>query len=303
MIKKICIIFGIVVLGIFATWWYLSFSSKIKVSVVVPVYNSEKYVYECLRSLEKQTLKEIEFIIIDDGSTDSSLEIIKKFQKKDGRFRVYSQENKGVGKTRNRGLKLARGEYIGFVDSDDFVNENYFFKLYEGAKKYDADVSVIEKFIRFDDNRKQINNTFGEDYLPKGVEFTEDISYLIGNVGQQWDKIYKKSFLKKYNIYCLERKLHFEDEWFSSLVALNAKRISFVKGAEYYYRYNPKGITQSSYMNRKIFIDGLVLYDELMLKVKEANLENKKEKMIIDNIKKKIDWYYKTYNKNNNLYI
>ena len=82
MIKKICIIFGIVVLGIFATWWYLSFSSKIKVSVVVPVYNSEKYVYECLRSLEKQTLKEIEFIIIDDGSTDSSLEIIKKFQKK-----------------------------------------------------------------------------------------------------------------------------------------------------------------------------------------------------------------------------
>ena len=290
-------------LGIFATWWYLSFSSKIKVSVVVPVYNSEKYVYECLRSLEKQTLKEIEFIIIDDGSTDSSLEIIKKFQKKDGRFRVYSQENKGVGKTRNRGLKLARGEYIGFVDSDDFVNENYFFKLYEGAKKYDADVSVIEKFIRFDDNRKQINNTFGEDYLPKGVEFTEDISYLIGNVGQQWDKIYKKSFLKKYNIYCLERKLHFEDEWFSSLVALNAKRISFVKGAEYYYRYNPKGITQSSYMNRKIFIDGLVLYDELMLKVKEANLENKKEKMIIDNIKKKIDWYYKTYNKNNNLYI
>lgn len=256
----------------------------VKVSVIVPVYNSEDYVYECLRSLGKQTLKEIEFIVIDDGSLDGSLEIMKNFMKKDKRFRVYSQDNKGVGKTRNRGLELARGEYVGFVDSDDFVNEDYFLKLYEGAKKYDADVSVIEKVTRFDHKQVQTNNTFGGDYLQKGVEVIDDMSYLVGNMGQQWDKIYKKSFLVEHNIRCLERRLWFEDEWFSSLGALYAKKIAFVKGAQYFYRYNASGITQSSYMNRKVFMDGLALYEALEQEVRKAKFDSKKEKMIIDNI-------------------
>ena len=117
-------------------------------------------------------------------------------------------------------------------------------------------------------------------------------------MGEQWDKIYKRSFLDKHNIKSLEKKLWFEDEWFSSLVALYAKRISFVDMCCYFYRYNAKGITQSSYMNKEVFLQGIVLYDELIKKVKEAKFDDKKEKMILDNLNKKISWYNKTYNKN-----
>jgi glycosyltransferase involved in cell wall biosynthesis len=125
------------------------------VSVIVPVYNSEKYLETCLNSLEKQTLDSIEFIVIDDGSTDKSYEIMQKYAKKDKRFKIYSKENEGVGKTRNLGIKLAKGEYIGFVDSDDYVSNDYFGELYNVAKKYDADVSITSNVIYVKGNEHQ----------------------------------------------------------------------------------------------------------------------------------------------------
>ena len=189
--KKIVIFFAILVI------WFISWfmANRINVSVIVPVYNAEEYLDECLASLEKQTLKNIEFIVIDDGSVDSSYKIMEKFAENDDRFRIFRQENQGVGKTRNRGIKIAKGKYIGFVDSDDFVSRNYFEKLYKKAMKYDADVSIATHFIRFSEEQKQYNYSLTQSFIEN--EVLENIDFLIGNLGQQWDKIYKKSFILK----------------------------------------------------------------------------------------------------------
>ena len=111
-----------------------------KVSTVVPVYNVEKYLRECLDSLLAQNLKDIEIIIVNDGSTDSSPDIIAGYAAKDSRVRVISKENEGYGKTMNRGFAAARGEYIGIVESDDFADPRMFKDMYKFAKKHDLDL-------------------------------------------------------------------------------------------------------------------------------------------------------------------
>ena len=107
----------------------------VKVSVILPVYNVEKYLKECLDSILNQTLQEIEVICVDDGSTDRSLEILREYEKKDKRVIVLTQENKGAGAARNKGLAIAKGEYLSFLDSDDFLLPECWKKLIEGALK------------------------------------------------------------------------------------------------------------------------------------------------------------------------
>lgn len=111
-----------------------------KVSIVVPVYNVEKYLKECIESLLSQKLKDIEIIAVDDGSTDSSLSILEGYASKDKRLRVISKENEGYGKTMNRGFSEARAEYIGIVESDDFADPKMFYDMYKFAKKHDLDI-------------------------------------------------------------------------------------------------------------------------------------------------------------------
>lgn len=295
-------IFILVVLAVVCGICFFIFNQKIRVSVIIPVYNSEKYLETCLDSLEKQTLDGIEFVVINDGSTDKSYEIMQRYAKKDKRFKIYSKENEGVGKARNMGLKLAKGEYVGYLDSDDYVSKNYFAELYKVAKKYDADVSVISSFFRFKDNYFQSSKTLADKFVKQNVYFVDDISFEVGNLGQQWDKIYKKSFLDRYNIKSYDERLWFEDEWFSSMVALYANKIAFTDKGDYYYRYNPTGITQSLSLNKNVFEKGLVLYQKLIDNVNLMNTNQEKKKEIIGKINKKIEWYEATYNKNNHLY-
>ena len=127
----------------------MDFQDKIKVSVIVPVYNVEKYLRECLNFLVNQTLKEIEIICINDGSEDSSLEILNEYASKDSRFVIINQENSGQSVARNKGLDIAKGEYIGFVDSDDWVDLNFFENLYSEAVKNNSDIAAasIRKVI------------------------------------------------------------------------------------------------------------------------------------------------------------
>lgn len=113
---------------------------EIKVSIIVPVYNTESYLDRCIGSLISQTLKEKEIIIVNDGSTDNSKLIIEKYQKKYDFIKVINQNNLGVSVARNNGLKICKGEYIGFVDSDDFVSSNMFQKMYDKAKMYNSDL-------------------------------------------------------------------------------------------------------------------------------------------------------------------
>ena len=121
-----------------------------KVSVIIPVYNAEKYLRKCLNSIINQTLKDLEIVCIDDGSTDSSLSILNEYAKKDNRFVILTQENEGHPKARCAGINIAKGEYIGFVDADDFINKKYYKSLYESAKKYGADISMTDNVILYD---------------------------------------------------------------------------------------------------------------------------------------------------------
>ena len=111
-----------------------------KFSVILPVYNVEKYLRECLESLVNQTLKDIEFICVNDGSTDSSLDILNEYAKKDSRFVIINQHNQGQGVARNNALAVAKGEYVAFVDPDDWVETNMFEELYLKFKETNVDV-------------------------------------------------------------------------------------------------------------------------------------------------------------------
>lgn len=114
--------------------------SKVCVSVLVPIYNVEKYLSQCLDSLCAQTLKNIEFICINDGSTDNSGNILEKYAKNDSRFKIITKPNSGYGDSMNVGLEAATGEYIGIVESDDFAEPNMFEKLYKAAKNNNLDI-------------------------------------------------------------------------------------------------------------------------------------------------------------------
>ena len=117
-----------------------SMISGVKVSVLVPVYNVEEFLPECLDSLVGQTLKDIEIICINDGSRDGSLDIIKEYAKKDSRIVVIDKKNSGYGDSMNKGLAKASGEYVGIVESDDFIDRDAFEIMYELAKKYDVEI-------------------------------------------------------------------------------------------------------------------------------------------------------------------
>ena len=122
-----------------------------KVSIIVPVYNVSNYLGKCLESLVNQSLKDIEIIVINDGSTDNSLEIAREYEKKYSNIlTVYSQNNGGLSDARNHGLKYAKGKYIAFVDSDDYVKKDMFLKLYNYGVKNDLDVVVSDTIVKED---------------------------------------------------------------------------------------------------------------------------------------------------------
>ena len=114
--------------------------SQPQISVIIPVYNVEQYLSKCLESIINQTLQDIEIICINDGSTDNSLQILEEYAQKDSRMIVINQENQGVGVARNKGLEIARGDYIWFVDSDDYVERNGLDYVYEKSKENNADI-------------------------------------------------------------------------------------------------------------------------------------------------------------------
>ena len=115
--------------------------NNIKVSILVPCYNSEKYIKKCINSILCQTLNDIEIICINDGSTDNTLKILQSFEKNNSKIKIIDKKNSGYGASLNLGFSISKGEYIGIVESDDFIEKNMYESLYENAKKYDLDIS------------------------------------------------------------------------------------------------------------------------------------------------------------------
>lgn len=135
------------------------------ISLVVPIYNVEKYLDKCIKSLIDQTYNNIEIILVNDGSTDNSIEICEKWRKLDSRIIIINKENGGLSDARNFGINVANGRYLCFIDSDDFVGKDMIKKLYESIKKYKADISICNRYHIFDNGNKFIKFKQNEDDL------------------------------------------------------------------------------------------------------------------------------------------
>lgn len=219
-----------------------------KISVIIPVYNIEKYLRECLDSVSNQTLKDIEIICIDDGSTDSSPDILNEYSKKDKRIKIITQENKGQSSARNLGIKESQGEYIAFVDSDDFINPDMLEKLYLKAKDNNLDM-VMCKIATYDNQTREIKDNVWYYMLGVFRDFEKEIfnhddtkEFTCHIAVTPFNKLYKNSLLKD-NAILFPEGVIFEDEKFFYDTYLRAKRISIVDEFLYYYRVNRKGST------------------------------------------------------------
>ena len=208
-----------------------------KISVVVPVYNVEKYLKECIDSIINQTLEDIEIICVNDGSTDSSLEILNNYAKKDSRIIVINKSNSGYGHTMNMGLNAASGEYIGIIESDDFADKNMFEDLYKLAKEYDADIVKGDWYNYWSKNKfARKNNRISSAKTLKLTNSKQDKSLLRINPSV-WSAIYKKDFLNKYNIRFLETPgASYQDLAFSFKVFALAEKVILTDKAYLYYR-------------------------------------------------------------------
>lgn len=213
-----------------------------KISIIIPVYNSEKYLEKCLKSVINQTYKNLEIIIVNDGSTDKSIEICKKIKERDNRILILDLQNGGVSYARNNGIKIATGAYIGFVDSDDYLKEDFVEKLYNGTDNGRNDM-VICGYTCFDGSKKEENKKNIEEKLYEKEDFLEDFVKLknAGMINTPWNKLTKSEIVKKYEFN--EHYVNGEDYLFNLDLLSESKKIKTINSCSYMYRDNESGVT------------------------------------------------------------
>lgn len=225
----------------------------IKVSFIVAVYNVEKYLDRCIQSIQTQLYQDIEIILVNDGSTDRSLEICNSYAQKDNRIKVLNQDNQGPASARNKALHVATGEWIGFVDGDDFVdprictnvveyfNENYDFIIFSYA---DYEKGAIHKVDHARDKIEFEKNHFG---ILQQATLNDIGRYkynlrMVNPVGL-WNKFYKRKFIEEHKIAFDPDILKLEDIAFNFMVYEYANRALYIPDVGYYYCYNPDSVT------------------------------------------------------------
>ena len=236
----------------------------IKVSVIIPVYNVERYLEECLDSVVNQTLEDIEIICINDGSTDNSLDILDTYAKKDSRIKIINQENRGLSASRNNGLKISTGKYICFLDSDDYLELNALMEAYAISERYSLDMCLF-KLINFDDiTKKQCS----EEYFDMGYlkELVGDNVFDHHVVGEVLYRISVTAHSKLFNrdlIFDMKfpEGLIFEDDAFFTEAIFKSERVFFLDKYLYNRRLRADSITHA---NTERFIDWIEIYNLLI---------------------------------------
>ncbi len=213
-----------------------------KISVIVPVYNVEDYLNKCINALKNQTLTDLEFIFINDGSTDNSLKILENFAAKDSRVKIINQENQGVGAARTAGLKIATGQYAGFVDPDDWVDLDFFEKLYNATDNGNIDiVKGNADIIKFNG---KIEHTPEQENIKQEIE--KD-SFPYTSFGGAWfSAIYKKELIDKYSIN-FPNTQYLEDVAFLSKFLYVAGSFKLVDNSFYHYFKRETSLTNKKF--------------------------------------------------------
>lgn len=243
-----------------------------KLSIIVPVYNVEKYLPKCLESLIKQTLKDIEIICVNDGSMDNSLAILKEFASKDSRIRIIDNQHQGVAKTRNAGIEQSTGEYIGFVDSDDYIDIDFFEKLYNSATKSNSDIAIASIL-----KHKNFFNIYNAKYTKEETAITiqdkiklcEDKKHFFFYA---WNKIYHSGFIKENNIKFSEGQIY-EDVMFAIKALYYSNKIISVYGTKYHYIEHENSLTKYKDKTGEKEHDLIKAYSELQEFCNSKNIE------------------------------
>lgn len=211
-------------------------NKKPKVSIIIPVYNGENYLDECLESAENQTLEDIEIICVNDGSKDNSLEILKKHQEKDNRIKIIDQENEGVSSARNHGIDASTGEFLAFLDCDDYVNKETYETSYNFIKQNNCDILCFG-LSNFNDDG---NKPFRIDFCPKKTTIFEDWKKAKRKRESIYacNKLYRRSLIKDNNITFNPNVKIAEDECFNLCIYPYAKKIIHIPYTFYNYRVN-----------------------------------------------------------------
>lgn len=228
---------------------------QIKVSLLVPAFNTEDYVSDCLRSLVSQTLREIEVIVVDDGSTDGTGRIADQYAASDSRVRVFHQTHQGVSQSRNTCLALARGQYVGFVDSDDWVSVDAFEQLWATAEKHSADIVLGSILYDYGDGRTCRMGDKGE-VFPLGTEVLDGKTCFVElmkkgcYVPMVCGNLYRRAFIQAHPLLHFEGIFH-EDEYFSPYALFYARRVVDFKPDFYFYRQHAHSIMHSDNLKQR----------------------------------------------------
>lgn len=250
---------------------------KPKISIIVPVYNVEEYLEDCLDSIAAQTFINFECICIDDGSTDNSGSILDEYAKKDNRFIILHQKNAGVSAARNAGLEAAQGEWIVFVDSDDYIDKKTYETAFQTAIEDNADIVFFGINCETRNGIIKIKSPYNQKLVCKKQEFINEFSYLRRMENAIYfhspcNKFYKRKSLSNVRFYT--RMKGGEDYVFNLHIFNKSNKVVFIPDVLYTYRYNRQSATKTSIAGKQTAIDALCMANET---IKFCN-ENKVKK-------------------------
>lgn len=218
-----------------------------QISIIIPVYNVEKYIRQCLDSVISQTFIDWECWLIDDGSTDSSKDICDEYVEKDNRFHVIHKANGGLASARQCGIEHVSGKYVATIDSDDWVEPDYLQSMYDCILEDDADVVTCGYYMNFPDNQMYFSNE-PSDISPKTV-MHETLRHKL-HAGL-WCKMFKRSLFKDYDV-CWPKYGYYEDMYVFVSVLQYAKKIAYLPKATYHYRFNTNSLSFNADIPKRI---------------------------------------------------
>lgn len=259
-----------------------------KISVIIPIYNVEKYLPKCINSVLNQTYSNLEIILVNDGSTDSCKQICEEYKKLDNRIKIINKKNGGLSDARNYGIEASTGNYIAFLDSDDWIDKELYMTLYKIIKRYDADISVcnFKKSYLNGDNKTHNSGKI------KCYSNIEALNELYGKNSVQmivaWNKLYKRSTIKELRFPV--GRIH-EDEYLTPIIIYNANKLVYIDNQLIYYRQTPNSIMNSKFNIKRL--DYLYVLENRIEFFKENMLDQLYEKSIETYILKIIDFYFK----------
>lgn len=224
-----------------------------KISIIVPIYKVEKYLRQCIDSIINQTYKALEIILVDDGSPDSCPEICDEYAKNDSRIKVVHKKNGGLMSARQAGLGVATGEYVGFVDGDDWIKPEMYARFAEAIEKYSPDMALCEFFFSYPDRDDSSSQRLSRPFFDK-KQLEEEIYptmlfrdrfYSFGVNPCCWSKVFKKELLEK-NLYKVTPEIKIgEDAAFTYPCLLDAQSLAYIGDCLYYYRINQESMTKA----------------------------------------------------------